>query len=60
VGRLNREAIAGYAYALLGIVAGLTFFRTGAMKIFGWFGGIPGMPAGGVWSPDTLVRRWRA
>jgi putative oxidoreductase len=30
------------AYFLLRIVAGLLFFQAGGMKLFGWFGGMPG------------------
>src|SRR5258706_12413571 len=29
-------------YLLLRVVAGLLFFQVGAMKLFGWFGGMPG------------------
>ena len=29
-------------YLLLRLVTGLLFFQAGAMKIFGWFGGMPG------------------
>ncbi len=32
------------AYFLLRIVAGLLFFQAGAMKVLGWFGGMPGEP----------------
>ena len=32
-------------YLLLRLVTGLLFFQAGAMKIFGWFGG---MPSGGT------------
>ena len=32
-------------YFLLRIVAGLLFFHAGAMKLFGWFGGMPGKPS---------------
>jgi len=31
-------------YLLLRVVAGLLFFQVGAMKMFGWFGGMPGHP----------------
>jgi len=29
-------------YFLLRVVTGLLFFQVGAMKLFGWFGGMPG------------------
>ena len=29
-------------YFLLRVVTGLLFFQVGAMKMFGWFGGMPG------------------
>jgi putative oxidoreductase len=32
------------AYALLRVVAGSMFFQAGAMKILGWFGGMPDQP----------------
>ena len=31
-----------HALVLLRLVAGLLFFQAGAMKLFGWYGGIPG------------------
>jgi putative oxidoreductase len=37
---MNR--IAGITHALLRIFAGLLFICPGAMKLFGWFGGMPG------------------
>jgi len=30
------------SYFLLRVVTGLLFFQAGAMKLFGWFGGMPG------------------
>ena len=37
--------IAGVTHSLLRIVAGLLFFDAGAMKMLGWFGGMPaGVP----------------
>src|SRR5262245_1013768 len=46
------DAFARFAYLLLRLVAGLLIFQPGAMKIFGWYGGIPaefgGQPA--MWS----------
>lgn len=35
------EKAARVAYFLLRIVSGLMFFQAGAMKLFGWFGGMP-------------------
>ena len=43
---MNR--FAGVTHALLRIVAGLLLFCPGAMKMFGWFGG---MPAGVTMTP---------
>ena len=31
-----------FTYFLLRGVAGLPFFQAGAIKLFGWFGGMPG------------------
>ncbi len=31
-------------YFLLRVVAGLLFFQAGAMKLLGWYGGMPGQP----------------
>src|SRR6266702_1075721 len=39
---MNR--LAGAAHSLLRIVAGLLFICPGGMKLFGWFGGMPGPP----------------
>ena len=37
--------IAGVTHSLLRVVAGLLFFDAGAMKMLGWFGGMPaGVP----------------
>lgn len=33
-------------YFLLRVVTGLLFFQAGAMKLLGWFGGMPGQPPG--------------
>ncbi|MGE5233194.1 MAG: DoxX family protein [Acidobacteriota bacterium] len=41
---MNR--LAGPAHALLRIVSGLLFICPGGMKLFGWFGGIPGGQTG--------------
>lgn len=42
---MNQERIVQTTYFLLRVVAGLMFYQAGAMKLFGWFGGMPG---GGV------------
>jgi putative oxidoreductase len=39
---MNR--FAGAAHSLLRIVAGLMFICPGGLKLFGWFGGMPGPP----------------
>jgi len=41
---MNR--LAGPAHALLRIVSGFLFICPGGLKLFGWFGGIPGGQAG--------------
>ena len=39
------KSVAGPTHAILRIVSGLLFFCPGALKLFGWFGGMPpGMP----------------
>src|SRR5439155_20680767 len=39
--------LAGATHSLLRIVAGSLFICPGGMKLFGWFGGMPGPPAKG-------------
>jgi putative oxidoreductase len=39
---MNRERAIQFTYFLLRVVAGLLIFQPGAMKLFGWFGGMPG------------------
>jgi len=39
---VNRERIVQITYFLLRVVAGLLFYQAGGMKLFGWFGGMPG------------------
>ena len=46
-----RNRFAGLTHSLLRIVAGLLFICPGGMKLFGWFGGMPG----GVPSPPPLL-----
>ncbi len=50
---MNQERIAQIAYFLLRVVAGLLFFQAGAMKLFGWYGGMPG---GGT--PPVMSQIW--
>ncbi len=50
---MNQERIAQIGYFLLRIVAGLLFFQVGAMKLFGWYGGMPG---GGT--PAVMSQIW--
>jgi putative oxidoreductase len=39
---MKRNSAVEISYFLLRIVAGLLFFQVGSMKLFGWFGGMPG------------------
>jgi putative oxidoreductase len=39
---MNRNWAMQVSYFLLRVVAGLLFFQVGGMKLFGWFGGMPG------------------
>ena len=39
---MNTNRAAQVAYFLLRVVAGLLFLQAGGMKLFGWFGGMPG------------------
>ena len=39
---MSRERVVQAAYVLLRVVAGLLFLQAGGMKLFGWFGGMPG------------------
>jgi putative oxidoreductase len=41
---MNMNRAVQVSYLLLRVVAGLLFFQVGAMKMFGWFGGMPGHP----------------
>jgi putative oxidoreductase len=38
---MNQQKAIQISYLLLRLVAGLLFFQAGAMKVFGWFGGMP-------------------
>jgi putative oxidoreductase len=50
---MNR--LAGATHAVLRIVAGLLFICPGALKILGWFGG---MPPGVVMTPRLIAAGW--
>jgi len=39
---MNMNKAVQVTYFLLRVVTGLLFFQVGAMKMFGWFGGMPG------------------
>ncbi len=39
---MNQERMVQISYFLLRVVAGLMFYQAGGMKLFGWFGGMPG------------------
>ena len=41
---MNWDRAAQVTYALLRVVAGWLFFQAGAVKLFAWFGGMPGQP----------------
>jgi putative oxidoreductase len=43
---MNRERAVQVTYLLLRVVAGWMFFQAGAVKLFAWFGGMPGSPPG--------------
>ena len=47
--------LAGATQSLLRIVAGLLFICPGAMKLLGWFGGMPGAASGGGLTPLLTV-----
>jgi putative oxidoreductase len=39
---MKRNRAVEISYCLLRVVTGLLFFQVGSMKLFGWFGGMPG------------------
>ena len=41
---MNENRAAHVAFVLLRVVSGLLFFQAGSLKLFGWFGGMPGHP----------------
>ncbi len=52
---MKTDRLIPYAYLLLRVVAGLMFFQAGAMKIFAWYGGMPGTEPGTTASLTTQV-----
>jgi len=52
---MRRDAVTRATLALLRIVAGFILFCPGALKIFGWFGG---MPAGFTLTPLLRTAGW--
>ena len=52
---MRNDAVTRATQALLRIVAGLLLFCPGALKLFGWFGG---MPAGFVLTPLLRTAGW--
>lgn len=56
---MNTTRAAQIAYVLLRLVVGLLFFHHGAMKMLGWFGGMPDGPSpppfpGMIWIGGVL------
>ena len=49
------QQLQGITHSLLRIVAGLLFICPGAMKLLGWFGGIPGHTAGAALPPLIML-----
>lgn len=49
---MDRDRLIQITFFLLRVVAGLLFLQVGGMKLFGWFGGMPG---GGSLPPLMLV-----
>jgi putative oxidoreductase len=63
-GNLDRFALpltsrlAGAALSALRVVSGALFLCHGAMKLLGWFGGMPTSPGGGGLPPLLVVAGW--
>ena len=49
---MNKDFMVRWAVFLLRVVAGVMFIEVGGLKLFGWFGGMPG---GGTLSPLLLA-----
>ncbi len=52
---MHESRVVQVTFFLLRIVAGLLFLQHGGMKLFAWFGGIPGMPGG---TPPFMSQMW--
>ena len=52
---MNRERALTITWTLLRVVFGLMFVQVGGLKLFGWFGGMPG--ANGA-PPPVLSQAW--
>ena len=52
---MNRERALTITWTLLRVVFGLMFVQVGGLKLFGWFGGMPG--ANGA-TPPVLSQVW--
>jgi putative oxidoreductase len=52
---MNMKRAAQITYFLLRVVSGLLFFQAGAMKILGWYGG---MPPGATLTTQVLIGGW--
>jgi putative oxidoreductase len=51
---MNRARAVEITYFLLRVVAGFLFMQSGAVILFGWFGGMPGAPS----PPPFLSQMW--
>jgi putative oxidoreductase len=51
---MNRARAVEITYFLLRVVAGFLFIQSGAVILFGWFGGMPNMPS----PPPFLSQIW--
>ena len=49
---MSRDRVADVALLLLRVVAGWMFFQSGTIKLFGWWGGMPG---GGTVQPVSQI-----
>jgi len=49
---MSRDRVADTALLLLRVVAGWMFFQSGSIKLFGWWGGMPG---GGTVHPVSQI-----
>ena len=51
---MNRARAVEVTYLLLRVVAGFMFIQAGGLILFGWYGGMPGMPG----PPPVLSQIW--